>query len=102
MGAEKENIMTYFFKPQIPELENGKILNAGNGGVYVEEGKLHVVQDRYHFVYNDGWYMRHPDDGEDRYLGDGACPTAEYSVSDVVDADALAQITIEQAEDAEE
>lgn len=73
----------YFFNSEIDSHEDGQIFKTSNGQGYIENGELHIIQSKYHFIYkfnaeNVGWYMRNETTGLDFFLGEGACPTTEY------------------------
>ena len=91
-------MQTYLFNAEIESHADGQIFTASNGAGYVEDNELHIVQSKYHFVYKFngapvGWYMRNKSTGTDVFLGEGACPSAEYADIEFVDEEYFSAIT---------
>lgn len=87
----------YIFNAEIESHADGQIFTASNGAGYVEDNELHITQEKYHFVYKfdedeGGWYMRNAATGEDIFLGEGACPSAEYDDMEFADEEYFAAI----------
>ena len=92
---------TYLFNAEIELHADGQIFTASNGEGYVEDNELHIVQSKYHFVYKFngvpvGWYMRNESTGTDVFLGEGACPSAEYGDIEFTDEEYFSAITHSQ------
>lgn len=88
--------------PERYQGDNATIYTADNGNGYVENKELHICGN-YHYVYKFdgnpvGWYMKNPDDGIDRYLGEGASPSVVVDNISVSDAAYFASIQYVQPE----
>lgn len=90
-------MQTYFFNAEIESHTDGQIFTTSNGAGYIKNNELHITQSKYHFIYKFngtpvGWYMRNESTGSDIFLGQGACPTAEYGDIEYTDEEYFASI----------
>lgn len=96
--------MTIFLNPA-PEqsYDDGIIVTALTGVVYVENNRLHIKCNDRHFLYKFdgtpvGWYARNLKTCDDIYLGEGASPTVELETLSIKDEEYWAKIIIENVE----
>lgn len=75
--------MTYAFLDK-PQENNADMLvaTALNGEVYTENKRLHIKNNKCHYIYKFdgspvGWYRRNIKTSDDVFLGKGASPTIE-------------------------
>lgn len=96
--------MAIYFKVTPPTKENdGLIVTALSGVVYTENNRLHIKDNRNHYIYKFdgspiGWYMRNPKTLDDIYLGAGASPTAELESINIMDEEYWKSIQIDNNE----
>lgn len=80
--------MTYIFNgiDFSLELPNTIIAHALNGIVYIENSRLHVVNNKIHFICtSEGWYVHNNKTLKDVYIGKDVAPSIDFNDVNILD-----------------